>query len=101
MIEALMDVDVEGKSTRIDNVFKALDIADSTVEKHKVGLAILVNRALSKMGQTQAQRASALGVAQPVISNLERYELAGISCDRLLRYCEHLDVEVAPPVSLR
>lgn len=101
MIEALMDVDVDSTSTRIENVFKALDIADSAVEKHKVGLTILVNRALSKMGKTQAQRASALGVAQPVISNLERYELAGISSDRLLRYCEQLDVEVAPPVAVR
>ena len=100
MPDALLDMELASKVTHVDNVFAALDVPDSAVERHKVGLAVLINRALALEGDTQIERAIALGVAQPVVSNLERYELAGISSDRLIRYCEHLGVEIAPPSTL-
>lgn len=100
MTEALLDAVGECKVSHIVNVFAALDVPDSAVEKTKVGYAVLVNRALAMEGDTQMERAIALGVAQPVVSNLERYELAGISCVRLIRYCEHLGVELALPSAL-
>lgn len=100
MSEAFVDAESANEVSRIDDVFAALGIPDSAVERHKVGLAVLINRALALEGDTQVARAAALGVAQPIVSNLERYELAGISSDRLIRYCEHLGVTIAPPVAL-
>ena len=69
MIELLPEPVATEKVARVANVFAALEIPNSAVEKHKVGLTVLINRALALKGDTQATRAIALGVAQPVISN--------------------------------
>jgi len=74
------------------DVFADLDIAPGGIERAKVRLAAAINRTLAGAGATQAARSQALGVAQPVISNLERFELGGISVERLMRYAEYLGI---------
>lgn len=83
------------EATRVKDVFEALGVPDPQIERDKVALAAAINRALGKRGKTQAQRAAALGAAQPVVSNLERFELAGFSLERLFRYAHHLDVKAS------
>lgn len=75
---------------RSKDVFEDLDIRPTSVERLKVQMAVQINEVLAKRGATQALRAQALGVSQPIVSNIERLELAGISLDRLVRYAEHL-----------
>lgn len=70
----------------VSNVFDALELPNGPIEWLKVSLTKRINLALSLIGDTQTARAAILGVAQPVVSNLERYELAGFSVDRLMRY---------------
>lgn len=72
------------------DVFSQLDVPDADVERKKVLLAAEINKALSSRGATQLERAMVLGVAQPIVSNLERFELGGFSLDRLFRYAAHL-----------
>lgn len=76
------------------NVFADLDVPNPEVEQAKVQIAAEINAALAQKGASQAKRALVLGVAQPVISNLERFELAGFSIERLMRYATHLGVSV-------
>jgi predicted XRE-type DNA-binding protein len=82
-----------GRST--GNVFADLDVPHPEVEHAKVRLAAEINTALALRGSSQAKRALVLGVAQPVVSNLERFELAGFSIERLMKYAKHLGLTVA------
>ena len=75
---------------RSTDVFEELNIRPSFIEREKVRTAVAINATLALRGATQAQRAQALGVSQPIVSNLERLELAGISLERLMRYADHL-----------
>lgn len=81
------------------NVFADLDLPHPEIELAKVRLAAEINAALALRGNSQAKRALVLGVAQPVVSNLERFELAGFSIERLMKYAKHLGLTVEMSIS--
>lgn len=84
-----------------ESIFEMLNVPNNVEEEEKTMLALAITKELASRGSTQRERAEILGVAQPIISNIERFELGGISIQRLLRYARHLGIDVAIVVSTR
>jgi predicted XRE-type DNA-binding protein len=68
------------------DVFADLGYADAKERRLKVELAMEVNRALEKLGVTQARAAKLLGLMQPHVSDLARYRLNRFSVERLMEF---------------
>ena len=73
------------------NVFADLGYPDAPVRQAKLRLAYALNHVLEQRELTQAAAARLLGLTQPKVSALRRYELAGFSIERLMTLLTALD----------
>ena len=66
------------------NVFEDLGYPDAAERQAKLRLAYALNQVLDARRLSQADAAKVLGVAQPKVSALQNYKLAGFSVERLM-----------------
>ena len=87
-----------GAAPRIErssgNVFEDLGYSDATERQAKLRLAYALNQILEERKLSQAEAANVLGVAQPKVSALRHYKLAGFSVERLLNLLTALDQDI-------
>ena len=76
------------------NVFEDLGYSDATERQAKLRLAYALNQILEERKLSQAEAANVLGVAQPKVSALRHYKLAGFSVERLLNLLTALDQDI-------
>lgn len=76
------------------NVFADLGFPDAEERQTKLRLAFAINGIVSARGLTQAAAAARLGVNQPKVSALARYQLDGFSVERLMTFLTALDRDV-------
>jgi predicted XRE-type DNA-binding protein len=77
-------------------VFADLGFKDAEERQTKVRLAFAINRCLERRHLSQSQAGQLLGINQPKVSALTKYQLAGFSVERLMRFLTSLgqDVEI-------
>jgi predicted XRE-type DNA-binding protein len=68
------------------NVFADLQLPDARERQTKVRLAVALHRAITSSALTQASVAEKLGISQPKVSALLRYQLQGFSIERLMNF---------------
>ncbi len=78
------------------NVFADLKLPDAEERQTKVQLAIAIQRELAKREWSQAEAAEVLGINQPKVSALLKFQLAGFSVERLMTFLTALgnDIEI-------
>lgn len=76
------------------NVFADLGFEDAEERQTKLHLALAINKAIARMGLTQAAAAARLGATQPKVSALAHYRLDGYSVERLMTFLTALDRDV-------
>jgi predicted XRE-type DNA-binding protein len=76
------------------NVFADLEFSDAAERQVKLRLAYALNQELEARRLSQADAAKVLGVAQPKVSALRNYKLAGVSVERLMNLLTTLDHDV-------
>src|SRR5947208_4693105 len=76
------------------NVFADLGYPDAAERQAKLRLAYALNQVLDARRLSQADAAKVLGVAQPKVSALQNYKLAGSSVERLMNLLTALDQDV-------
>ena len=76
------------------NVFADLGFPDAAERQAKLRLAYALNQVLEERKLSQADAAKGLGVAQPTVSALRHYKLAGFSVERLMNLLTTLDQDV-------
>jgi predicted XRE-type DNA-binding protein len=76
------------------NVFADLGFPDAAEREAKLRLAYALNQVLDGRKLSQADAAKVLGVAQPEVSALRHYKLAGFSVERLMNLLTALDQDV-------
>jgi predicted XRE-type DNA-binding protein len=76
------------------NIFEDLGYPDATERQAKLRLAYALNHVLEERKLSQAAAAKVLGVAQPKVSALRNYKLAGFSVERLMNLLTALDRDV-------
>jgi predicted XRE-type DNA-binding protein len=76
------------------NVFADLGFPDAAERQAKLRLAYALNQVLEERKLSQADAAKVVGVAQPKISALRHYKLAGFSVERLMNMLTALDKDV-------
>ena len=88
-----MDDDVKA-TVGSGNVFQDLGRPDAVEKQAKVKLAIAINDAIAEHGLKQRDAAVLLGCAQPEISAIANFRLAGFSIGRLMEFLTVLDRDV-------
>jgi predicted XRE-type DNA-binding protein len=78
------------------NVFADLELPDAEERQTKVQLAVAIQRELAKREWSQAEAAEVLGINQPKVSALLKFQLAGFSVERLMTFLTALgnDIEI-------
>ena len=76
------------------NVFADLGFADADERHTKLRLAYELNELLAERALTQQQAGHVLGLGQPKISALGRYQLEGFSVERLMMLLTALDRDI-------
>ena len=77
------------------NIFADFGFPDADELQTKIKIAVALNAILEKLGDlTQEQIAKRLHTDQPKISALKRYQLNGISAERLLNFLTILDYDI-------
>jgi predicted XRE-type DNA-binding protein len=76
------------------NVFQDLGRPDAAEKKAKVKLAVALNDAIAERGLKQRDAAALLGCAQPEISAIANFRLAGFSIGRLMEFLTVLDRDI-------
>lgn len=77
------------------NIFADLGLPDAEELQTKVKVAFALNAILDKLGNlTQEQIAERLHTDQPKVSALKRYQLGGMSVERLLDFLVILDYDI-------
>jgi predicted XRE-type DNA-binding protein len=76
------------------NVFADLGYPDAEERQMKLRLAHAINVVIARRRLTQAAAAEKLGVNQPKVSALVRYQLDGFSVERLMGFLTALDQDV-------
>lgn len=78
------------------NVFADFGIPEAEELQTKVKIAFALNTILKTLGQnvTQEQIAERLHTDQPKVSALTRYQLAGLSVEKLLDFITSLDYDI-------
>ena len=76
------------------NVFADLGFPDAAERHAKLRLAYALNQVLDGRKLSQGDAAKVLGVAQPKVSALRHYKLAGFSVERLMNLLTALDWDV-------
>lgn len=77
------------------NVFEDLGMPDADEMLVKAELVLQISRFIGERGLTQVEAAELLGVDQPKVSTLLRGRLRGFSVERLSRFLNVLDQDVA------
>jgi predicted XRE-type DNA-binding protein len=93
------------------DVFKDLGYPDAGERRLKVRLAMEINKEIERRALTQSSAASILGLRQPHVSDIARYQLNRFSAERLMGFLMLLgkDVEIRitqrpsrrPPATVR
>lgn len=76
------------------NVFADLGVPDAQGELAKARLAAHIGATIRRLGLTQGEAASRLGVEQPRVSEIVNARLAGFSKDRLIELSLRLGTDV-------
>jgi predicted XRE-type DNA-binding protein len=76
------------------NVFADLGFPDAPERRAKLRLAHALNQVLEDRKLSQVDAAKVLGLAQPKVSALRHYKLAGFSVERLMNLLTALDQDV-------
>lgn len=76
------------------NAFKDLGFPDAEERTAKVALAVEFNRIVKTRRLTQAAAAKLVGVTQPKISAVTKYNLDGFSVERLMGFLTALGQDV-------
>ena len=76
------------------NVFADLGFPDAADRQARLRFACVLNQLLEKRRLSQAGAAKVLGVAQPKVSELRHYKLAGFSVERLMKLLTALDQDI-------
>jgi predicted XRE-type DNA-binding protein len=76
------------------NVFADLGFPDAAERQAKLRLAFALNQVLEERKLSQVDAAKVLGIAQPKVSALTHYKLAGFSVERLMNLLTALDQDV-------
>lgn len=77
------------------NIFADFGFPDAEELQTKIKVAVALNAVLEKLGDfTQAQIAERLNTDQPKVSALKRYQLDGMSVERLLDFLTILDYDI-------
>ncbi len=76
------------------NVFADLGYPDAVERQARLRLAMALNQVLIERTLTQAEAAKIMGVTQPKVSALRRYQLGGFSVERLMTLLTALDQDV-------
>jgi predicted XRE-type DNA-binding protein len=79
-----------------DNVFADLGLADAEKLKIKTGLVIEIRKAMKKLGITQQEAATRMGITQPKVSDMMRGNFANLSERKLMDCLNRLgyDIEI-------
>jgi predicted XRE-type DNA-binding protein len=77
-----------------ENVFADLDLPDAAERQAKLRLAYALNQVLEARKLSQSDAAKVLGVAQPKVSAIRHYKLAGFSIERLMNLLTAVDQDV-------
>ena len=94
MAERIVDgIEAETSS---GNVFADLGLPDAAKLKIKSGLVIEITKAVRKLGLTQDEAASRMGIAQPKVSGLLRGDFSSLSERKLMDCLNRLgyDIEI-------
>jgi predicted XRE-type DNA-binding protein len=83
------------------NVFADLALSDSDELLAKAALVHEIASAIDQLALTQTEAARVLGTTQPNVSALLAGRLGGFSMERLIRFLNALDRDVAITVSTR
>jgi predicted XRE-type DNA-binding protein len=77
------------------NIFADFGLPDAEELQTKIKIAFALNSILEKFGKlTQEQIAERLKIDQPKVSALKRYQLSGMSVERLLDFLTILDYDI-------
>jgi predicted XRE-type DNA-binding protein len=77
------------------NIFADFGLRDAEELQTKTKIAFALNAILDNLGNlTQEQLAKRLNTDQPKISALKRYQLSGMSVERLLDFLTTLDFDI-------
>jgi predicted XRE-type DNA-binding protein len=79
------------------NVFADLKLPNASERQTKVQLAASIQREISKREWSQAKAAEVLGINQPKVSALLKFNLEGFSVERLMTFLTALgnDIEIS------
>jgi predicted XRE-type DNA-binding protein len=82
--------------TSSGNVFADLDLADADKLKIKSGLVIEITKAVRKLGLTQDQAATRMGISQAKVSGMLRGDFTNLSERKLMDCLNRLgyDIEI-------
>ncbi len=83
------------------NVFADLGLANAREKHTKVRLAVAINHILAGRHLSQTRAARHLGINQPKISALSRYQLDGFSVERLMHFLARLGCDIEIVIRLR
>lgn len=82
------------------NVLLDLGFDDAEELSAKAALALKLNELLDKRGLSQTEAAAVIGMTQPKVSQVRRYQLQNISLERLMRALvsmdQHVEIVVEP-----
>jgi len=78
------------------NVFRDLGFPDAEALKIKSGLAIEITRVIRRVGMTQQEAASQMGISQAKVSGLMRGDFSNLSETKLMECLNRLgyDIEI-------
>lgn len=76
------------------NVLLDLGFDDAEELSAKAALALKLNGLIDKRGLSQTEAAAVIGMTQPKVSQVRRYQLQNISLERLMRALVSLDQHV-------
>lgn len=79
---------------RVDNVLADLGFEDAEELSVKAVLAFKLNELIDKRSLSQSEAAAIVGMTQPKVSQIRRYQLQNISLERLMQALVSLDQRV-------
>jgi predicted XRE-type DNA-binding protein len=82
-----------------DNVYADLGLADADKLKIKTGLVIEIRKAIKKLGLTQQDAATRMGITQPKVSDMMRGNFANLSERKLMDCLNRLGYDIEIKVS--
>ncbi len=81
------------------NVYDDIGLDDSAEMKMKAQAVMILSKAITDNGMTQAEAATALGIDQPKISKILRGQFRSLSLDKIFSYLTALDKDINITIS--